>query len=121
MRRRLAVLAAGLVSATLLGGCAPAPTASSASAAPEASAAATPRGACDKPAANPIPSQRFDETVQQLAHATGCFIDTDLARTGAVRVHAVSEAMSIRQALEKALAGTSLDIVAQTSNRITVR
>ncbi|WIX31657.1 STN domain-containing protein [Salinicola sp. JS01] len=130
MVRRFALGALGAVTLALLCGCAPAPAAPKpdaqaahsagiSPAAPETPAAA--KGACDKPAAHPIPAQRFDETAQQLAHATGCFIETDLSRTAAVPVNAVTGAMSIRQALETALAGTPLEIVAQTPDRITVR
>ncbi|MCE3026460.1 STN domain-containing protein [Salinicola sp. DM10] len=130
MIRRFALGALGGATLALLCGCAPAPaapkpdapaahSAGSSAAAPETPAAA--KGACDKPAAHPIPAQRFDETAQQLAHATGCFIETDLSRTAAVPVNAVTGAMSIRQALETALAGTPLKIVAQTPDRITVR
>ncbi|WP_353979521.1 STN domain-containing protein [Salinicola endophyticus] len=131
MVTRFALGALGGVTLALLCGCAPAPAASNpdapaahsagSSAAVPKAPAATSKGACDKPAAHPIPAQRFDETAQQLAHATGCFIETDLSRTEAVPVNAVTGAMSIRQALETALAGTPLEIVAQTPDRITVR
>lgn len=132
MIRRFALGALGGATLALLCGCAPAPaapkpdapaahSAGSSAAASNAPATATPKGACDKPAAHPIPAQRFDETAQQLAHATGCFIETDLSRTAAVPVNAITGAMSIRQALETALAGTPLEIVAQTPDRITVR
>ena len=99
MVRRFALGALGGVTLALLCGCAPAPAAPKpdapaahstgiSTAASNAPAAATPKGACDKPAAHPIPPQRFDETAQQLAHATGCFIETDLSRTESVPVNA---------------------------------
>lgn len=57
-----------------------------------------------------LPAERFDETAQALAHASGCFIKTDLADTGAVQVAAVSGHLSIAAALARAIAPTRLQI-----------
>lgn len=58
-----------------------------------------------------LPAQRFDETAQALAHASGCFIKTDLADTASVQVAAVSGHMSIAAALSRAIAPTRLQLV----------
>lgn len=58
-----------------------------------------------------LPAQRFDETAQALAHASGCFIKTDLADTGSIQVAAVSGHLSIAAALSRALAPTKLQVV----------
>ncbi|WP_270595161.1 MULTISPECIES: hypothetical protein [Butyricimonas] len=67
-----------------------------------------------------IPAQRFDETAQALAHATGCFIETDLAKTGSVRVNAVKGKMSIRDAIRVAIKGTKLQITEEKPDRLKV-
>ncbi|WP_068718745.1 STN domain-containing protein [Vibrio tritonius] len=77
-------------------------------------------GACDKVAQYNIDFVRFDETAQQLAHATGCFVETDLSETAAVAVNPVRGRMSIRQALAMAIANTPLKIVKQEPNLISV-
>ena len=65
-----------------------------------------------------IPAQRFDETAQALAHATGCFID--LAKTGSVKVNAVKGKMSIRDAIRVAIKGTKLQITEEKPDRLKV-
>ena len=80
-----------------------------------------PRGKCDAIANYDISFSRFDETAQQLAHGTGCFISTDLNRTAAVRVNPVKGRMTIRDALRTALAGTGLKVTEQQPDSITVR
>ncbi|MAM56134.1 MAG: hypothetical protein CMN25_02240 [Salinicola sp.] len=97
MKRALAALAL-----TALAGC------SSQGQEPHASVAST--DACDKVAHYDIPARRFDETAQQLAHATGCFVKTDLTRTASVRVNGIHGTMSIREALGTAIRGTDLEI-----------
>ena len=67
-----------------------------------------------------IPAGRFDETAQQLAHATGCFIETDLAKTGAVKVNAVKGKISIRDAVHMAIKGTALQVIEETADKIKV-
>lgn len=63
---------------------------------------------------------RFDEMAQQLAHASGCFIRTDLAKTGDVKVHSVEGKMSILEAIKTAIAGTRLQVVHHTPKTITI-
>lgn len=77
-------------------------------------------GACDKVAQYDIDFVRFDETAQQLAHATGCFIETDLSNTAAVAVNPIKGRMSIRAALLVAIQNTPLKIVKQEPNLISV-
>lgn len=77
-------------------------------------------GACDRIAQYDFALPRFDETAQQLAHATGCFIETDLSETAAIGVHPVKGKMSIRQALATAIKDTPLKIVKQQPNLISV-
>lgn len=67
-----------------------------------------------------IPAQRFDVTAQQLAHASGCFIKTDLSKTGAIRVNAVKGTMSIRDAVRKAIEDTDLKMTKETSEMIVI-
>ncbi len=64
---------------------------------------------------------RFDETAQQLAQGTGCFIRIDLSRTAPVRGNPVKGRMTIRDALCTALAGAGLKVTEQQANSITVR
>lgn len=83
-----------------------------------------PEGKCDTVAdydISFISFSRFDETAQQLAHGTGCFIRTDLSRTAPVRVNPVKGRMTIRDALRTALAGTGLKVTEQQADSITVR
>ncbi|MCW3786820.1 hypothetical protein [Plebeiibacterium sediminum] len=67
-----------------------------------------------------IPAQRFDETAQILAHASGCFIETDLSKTGSVDVNAIKGKMSIRDAILVAIEGTNLKITEETEVKIKV-
>ncbi|WPC76881.1 hypothetical protein [Vibrio porteresiae] len=102
---------AGLVA--LMSGCVAAPMESDGGV-PELS------GACDRIAQYDFAFPRFDETAQQLAHATGCFIETDLSQTAAIGVNPVKGQMSIRQALAVAIKDTPLKIVKQEPNLISV-
>ncbi|MCQ6261323.1 STN domain-containing protein [Alcanivorax sp. MM125-6] len=77
-------------------------------------------GKCDAVVSYDLPAQRFDETAQQLAHATGCFIEADTDEIGAVQVQPVAGRMSIRQALETALDGTGLAITEHAPNTLKV-
>lgn len=67
-----------------------------------------------------IPAQRFDETAQALAHASGCFIESDLSKTGSIYVNAINGKMSIRDALLTAIEGKDLKITEETDKRIKV-
>ena len=67
-----------------------------------------------------IPRQRFDETAQALAHASGCFIKTDLSVTGSTKVNAVTGKISILNALRMAIKDTPLKITEIKPNEITV-
>lgn len=57
-----------------------------------------------------IPAQRFDETAQALFHATGLSCQTDLSKTGSVKVNAVKGKISVLEAVKMAIDGTSLKI-----------
>lgn len=78
------------------------------------------RGKCDDINQYDITFSRFDESAQQLAHATGCFIETSLSQTGSVQVNPVKGKMSIREALRTAIEGSKLEISRQGPDRITV-
>lgn len=79
------------------------------------------QGACDKVANYDLNFDRVDETLQQLAHATGCFVKTDdLNKIGAQKPHPVKGEMSIRNAVKTALKGTSIHISEETPNVITI-
>lgn len=77
-------------------------------------------GACDRVAQYDLSSPRFDEVAQQLTHATGCFIRTDLSLTAAITVNPVKGRMSIRKALAIAIKNTPLKVVKQEPNLISV-
>ena len=68
-----------------------------------------------------IPAQRFDETAQTLCHATGCFIETDLEKTGSIHVNSIKGRMSILEAVQTAIKGTDLIITKQTPNELTIK
>lgn len=109
----------------LLAGCAMAPSSAypHADAAPApASASATAQGKCDTVPdhAYAMPAARFDETAQQLAHATGCVIVYDDPSLAPLQVNAVKGRISIRQAIHQALDGTTLQVRQETADTITV-
>lgn len=76
---------------------------------------------CDQKLNYSIESNRFDETAQQIAHATGCFIQTDLTQTGAIRVQPIKGYMSPRQAIAQSIQDTPLKIVKNEPNQIVVK
>lgn len=78
-------------------------------------------GKCDIQSTYNISAARFDETAQQLAHGTGCFIETNPALTGAVKVKPVKGTMTIREAVHTATQGTSLTVTNNQPDSITVR
>ena len=55
-----------------------------------------------------------------MVHATGCFIESDLSKTGAVRVNPVKGRMSILEAVQMAIKGTNLRITEEQDDRIKV-
>lgn len=77
-------------------------------------------GKCDVVQTYDIDFQRFDEAAQQIAHATGCFIQSNLGRTGAIKPQPVQGRYSPRQAIAKAIEGTGLKIITQQPDVITV-
>ncbi|AUQ26916.1 hypothetical protein [Dickeya zeae] len=79
-----------------------------------------PYGKCDNVGTYHLYFDRFDETAQQLAHATGCVVITDTSKTGAIRPHPVVGTLTIRQAVQMAMTGTALRITHQDANSITV-
>ncbi|MBP2857458.1 hypothetical protein J8657_07575 [Dickeya oryzae] len=79
-----------------------------------------PDGKCDKVGTYHLYFNRFDETAQQLAHATGCVVITDTSKTGAIQPHPVVGTLTIRQAVQMAITGTTLRITHQDGNSITV-
>ncbi|WP_369934050.1 STN domain-containing protein [Xanthomonas tesorieronis] len=111
----------------LLGGCDMAPSSahSHADAAPApASTPASPvaQGKCDTVPdhAYAMPAARFDETAQQLAHATGCVIVYDDPSLAPLQVNAVKGRISIRQAIHQALDGTAIQVRQETADTIAV-
>jgi hypothetical protein len=78
-------------------------------------------GKCDIQATYNLPAQRFDETAQAIAHATGCFIRYTDQRLMNVPVQPVRGRLTRRQALRVALRGTSLRIVRETPNLMEVK
>lgn len=77
-------------------------------------------GRCDGQVTYNLPAQRFDETAQAIARATGCFIRyTDQSLVN-VPVQPVRGRLTRRQALRVALRGTALRIVRETPDLMEV-
>lgn len=79
-----------------------------------------PDGACDKKLDYNINFNRFDEVAQQIAHGTGCFIETNTSVTGAIKPNPVQGNFTPREAVKLAIQGTSLKIAKQAPNLIKV-
>ncbi|MCH1918931.1 hypothetical protein L9G15_05725 [Shewanella sp. A3A] len=77
-------------------------------------------GSCEKTANYQLELPRMDETLQQIAHGTGCFIEADLTRIGAIKPKPVIGHYTIRAAIEIAIAGTGLEIEQTALNNIKV-
>jgi hypothetical protein len=117
----------GLALLALLAGCDMAPSS------PPSQAAATPapappsatpaaQGKCDAVPDHDydMPAARFDETAQQLAHATGCVIVYDDPSLSPLQVNAVKGRISIRQAIHQAIDGSAIQVKQETADTITV-
>jgi len=111
----------------LLAGCdmAPSSAPSQAAATPAPAPASAPpaaQGRCDAVPDHDydMPAARFDETAQQLAHATGCGIVYDDPSLSPVQVNAVKGRISIRQAIHQAIDGTALQVKQETADTIAV-
>jgi len=84
---------------------------------------------CDKEGDYDIPAQRFDETMQQIAHATGCGINAvgasrspaQSARLSAMRVGAVHGHLTVRQACLMAIKGSAFAYAGEKDNVLYVR
>ena len=79
------------------------------------------QGKCDQKFNYAIQSTRYDETAQQIAHATGCFIESDLSQTAAIQTQPVQGQLTPREAVQQAIKGSSLKIVQQDADRIVIR
>ncbi|AIA69638.1 putative lipoprotein [Pectobacterium atrosepticum SCRI1043] len=77
-------------------------------------------GKCDVPQYYDIDFSRFDETAQQIAHATGCGITTDTSLTGAIKPHPVKGYLTRREAVFMAIQGTSLKVTKQEADTVSV-
>ena len=78
-------------------------------------------GRCDVPQHYAIDFGRWDETAQQIAHATGCFIVMKPERIGSVRPNPVEGVFTPREAVALAIKGTGLRITQQKPDSITVK
>lgn len=78
-------------------------------------------GKCDVQVVYNLPAQRFDETAQAIAHATGCYIRYTDKKLMNLPVQPVRGRLTRRQALRVALRGTSLRIVRETPNLMEVK
>lgn len=104
----------GLFAVTvLLAGCAPSPR-------PHVSVPDL-GGRCDVPMHYSIDFSRWDETAQQIAHATGCMIEMNPERVGAVKPNPVEGVFTPREAVALAIKGTRLRVTRQKPDSITVR
>jgi hypothetical protein len=106
----------------LLAGCHNAPSSAPSQAAVAAPATAAANGKCDAMPDHDydMPAARFDETAQQLAHATGCGIVYDDVSLSPLQVKAVKGRISIRQAIHQAIDGTAIQVKQETADRIIV-
>jgi hypothetical protein len=77
-------------------------------------------GRCDKQVLYNLPAQRFDQTAQAIARATGCYIRYPDKSLVNVPVQPVRGRLTRRQALRVALRGTPLRIVRETPNLMEV-
>lgn len=77
-------------------------------------------GRCDQQVLYNLPAQRFDETAQAIARATGCFIRYPDRSLVNVPVQPVQGRLTRRQALRVALRGTPLRIVRETPSLMEV-
>lgn len=77
-------------------------------------------GRCDQQVTYNLPAQRFDETAQAIARATGCFIRYTDRTLVNVPVQPVRGRLTRRQALRVALRNTPLRIVRETPNLMEV-
>lgn len=78
-------------------------------------------GRCDVPQHYAIDFDRWDETAQQIAHATGCFIVMNPQRIGSVKPNPVEGVLTPREAVAVAIKGTGLRITQQKPDSITVK
>lgn len=67
-----------------------------------------------------LKDMRFDEAAQALAHATGCFIRYDDRELSAQKIAPVEGRMSIRDAVQMSLEGSSYAILSATDAEIVV-
>lgn len=63
---------------------------------------------------------RVDEMLQQLAHATGCFIEMDDPALGKLKAHPVSGEMTIREAVELALSEQPVKVTQESEGVLRV-
>ncbi|MBJ6142218.1 hypothetical protein [Hymenobacter sp. BT559] len=77
-------------------------------------------GRCDQQVVYNLPAQRFDQTAQAIARATGCFIRYPDKSLVNVPVQPVRGRLTRRQALRVALRGSALRIVRETPNLMEV-
>ncbi|MDL5367456.1 STN domain-containing protein [Xanthomonas sp. NCPPB 2654] len=112
----------GLALIVLLTGCDMAPSSAPSHPAAAAPAPAATPGKCDAMPdhAYDLPAARFDETAQQLAHATGCGIVYDDPSLSPLQVNAVKGRVSIRRAIHQAIDGTALQITQESADTIAV-
>ena len=75
---------------------------------------------CDVSGDYQINFQRMDETLQQIAHASGCFVEADLQTIGALKPNPVEGHFSVKQAVDTAIAGTGLQAQLTEHNIIQV-
>ncbi|WP_052074762.1 STN domain-containing protein [Shewanella mangrovi] len=75
---------------------------------------------CDVSSDYQLDFQRLDETLQQIAHGSGCFIEADLNEIGAVKPNAVIGRYSVLQAVEQAIAGKGLTVKRDKQNGLTI-
>lgn len=78
-------------------------------------------GRCDVPQRYSIDFARWDETAQQIAHATGCFIVMNTEAIGSVKPNPVEGVFTPREAVALAIKGTGLRITRQKPDSITVK
>lgn len=81
---------------------------------------AAPTDACSVSSDYQINFQRMDETLQQIGHGSGCFIEADIKAIGALHPNPVQGHFTVKQAVDKAIAGSGLQAQLTEHNSIKV-
>lgn len=77
-------------------------------------------GKCDEVASFDMAFSRFDEAAQEIAHGSGCFVQTNTAATGSIKPNPVKGEMTRREAVQATIQATGLKITNHQPDQLTV-